>query len=29
MGAGLEIVGPDEVRREFKKRTAELAKLYE
>lgn len=29
MGAGLEIVGPDEVRSEFKKRTAELAKLYE
>ena len=29
MGAGFEIVGPDEVRNEFKKRTAELAKLYE
>lgn len=29
MGAGLEIVGPDEVRSEFKKRTAELAQLYE
>lgn len=29
MGAGLEIVAPDDVRREFKQRVASLAKLYE
>ena len=29
MGAELEIVSPEEVRSEFRKRTAELAKLYE
>ena len=29
MGAGLEVVSPEEVRNEFRKRTAELAKLYE
>ena len=29
MGAGLEIMSPDEVREEFKQRVKELAKLYE
>lgn len=29
MGAGLEIVSPDEVREEFKQRVKDLAKLYE
>lgn len=29
MGAGLEVVAPEEVRNEFKKRVIEMAKLYE
>ena len=29
MGAGLEIVGPDEVREVFKERISELFRLYE
>ena len=28
MGAGLEIVGPDSARREFKKRVVQLAQIY-